>query len=66
MDVECVKILYDEIVNNDVDFVKSNYSIIMGENILNYDTGKNERLVIKPRSEDMILSCKSFYMGFYL
>lgn len=63
MDVDCVKILYDEITSNDVDFVKSNYSIIMGENILNYDTGKNERLVIKPKSEDMIYLVSHFIWG---
>lgn len=63
MDLDCVKKLYDEIVTNDLDFVKSNYSIKMGENTLNYDTGKNERLVIKPRSEDMIFLVSHFIWG---
>lgn len=63
MDLDCVKILYDEITGNDVDFVKSNYSIVMGDDILNYDTGKNERLVIEPKSENMIYLVSHFIWG---
>jgi len=63
MDSECVEKLYDEITCNDVDFVKSNYSIVMDNNVLNYDTGKNERLVIKPKSEDMIYLVSHFIWG---
>ncbi len=63
MDIDCVKRLYEEITGNDVNFVKSNYSIRMGDSILNYDTGKNERLVIKPGSEDMIYLVSHFMWG---
>ncbi len=63
MDCECVKRLYDEITVHEVDFVKSNYSIKMGENVLNYDTGKNERLVIKPKSKEMIYLVSHFIWG---
>ncbi|MBR0472286.1 MAG: glycosyltransferase family 2 protein [Methanosphaera sp.] len=63
MDFLCVEKLYDEITCNDVDFVKSNYSIVMGDDILNYDTGRNERLVIKPKSRDMVYLVSHFIWG---
>lgn len=63
MDLDCVKILYNEIVSKNTDFVKSNYSIKMGDNILNYDTGNNKRLVIKPKSEEMVYLVSHFIWG---
>lgn len=60
MDLRCIEKLYDEITNNNVDFVKANYSIQMGKRKLNYDTGRNERLVITPRSSDMIYLVSHF------
>ena len=54
MDLSCVEILYNEIISNDVDIVKSNYSILMDDKILKYDTGRNKRLTIEPKSKEMI------------
>lgn len=63
MDLRCVERLYDEITQNEVDFVKSNYSIRMGDSILEYDTGRNKRLVIKPKSDDMNYLVSHFIWG---
>lgn len=63
MDLDCVKILYDTIINNPVDIVKSNYSILNGDEILKYDAGKCGELSIEPKSRDMIYLISHFVWG---
>lgn len=63
MDTKCVQTLYDEIIKDDVDIVKSNYSILDGTRIMNYDSGKNIKFRIKPKSRDMIYLISHFIWG---
>ena len=63
MNLSCVETLYNEIISNNADMVKSNYSILSDDKILKYDTGRNERIIIKPRSTDMIYLVSHFIWG---
>ena len=63
MDEKCVETLYKEITEHNVDIVKSNYSILDGNKIMKYDSGKNTRLEIEPKSNDMIYLVSHFIWG---
>ena len=63
---EAVKILYEEISTNDFDFVLSNYSISLADNqILDYNTGNNNRLVTDKYDYNLQYIVKFFWTGIY-
>lgn len=65
LELDCVDILYKEIIKEDVDFVKSNYSILDGTKIRKYDSGKNERIELEPKSPDMFYATVFIWGAIY-
>lgn len=53
LELDCIEKLYDEMIRNNVDIVKSNFSILQNNNLLKHDNGNNEYLIVKPKSKEL-------------